>query len=405
MKRNQINRLLCVIIVFSLCTCVLAGCNSQNSTSQSTTTAAENQNQQEKESEISDQTSNTPMSEDLTFGLTPFAEQQKLRIAFLAGALSPYIIAEKLGVFDALNIDVEFICFSGGPAEMEANAEWDIATAGAGGLCIGTTAYDMHMIDVMNYEEHHSLWARAGSALAENPEDPENWKVEWVYASGTTCQAVLAVGLQNVGLSLADIDSVNVDLASTFTVFDSGTGDAASTNPFQSTYAEDGDYVLVGTDISLGFQTPSGTVTSQKMLDEHMDLVATTVAVAHLTNEWIYASDENLQQAAEWFYENCQEEGYNCTEEIALKLTEWYHGPTTSEWINSYIETEPDDSGLYTKRELLKVENDFLDPMDFFISEGNYTPENREYVLDNQLVDSSVAKAAKKMLDTAGISY
>ena len=77
--------------------------------------------------------------EDLTWGLTPFDERQTLRIGFFTGSpLSyPFLFADKLGVFDALNIDLEYVCFTGGPAMMEANAEWDIASCGMGGLCNG----------------------------------------------------------------------------------------------------------------------------------------------------------------------------------------------------------------------------------------------------------------------------
>lgn len=399
MRRNSIKRWISLACILAVSTAALAGCSSNSEGDAQT--AAETEQDSESTGTDGAETENAGM----TFGLNPFEETQELRIAYLAGAVNPYIIADKLGVFDALNIDVEFICFSGGPAEMEANSEWDIATCGAGGLCIATTAYDMHIIDIMNYEEHHSLWARPGTPLAEDPSNPDNWKCEWVYASGTTCQAVLAVGLQEMGLSMDDITSVNVDLATAYTAFDSGTGDAISTNPFQSTYAEEAGYVLVGTDISLGFTTPSGTVTSQDMLDNHMDLVAVTVAVSHLVNDWIYSSEENRDMAAEWFYENCQEEGYSCTEEVAAKLVEWYHGPTTAEWFAVFNDTVPDDEGLYTSRELLQAENDILDPLDFFISEGMYTPEDRVYVLDNSLVDNDVANTAKTLLDEEGVAY
>lgn len=340
-----------------------------------------------------------------TFGLKPFSERQSLRIGYLAGALNPYIIANELGVFDALNVDVEFICFSGGPAEMEANSEWDIATAGGGGLCIGTTAYDMRIIDIMDYEDYNSLWARADSPLAQDHTNPENWKVEWIYAAGTTCQAVLACGLESVGLSFEDITSINVDLQTTYTAFNSGTADAMATNPFQSTYANRDGYVLIGNGETFGFCAPSGTVASKKILDEKMDLVATVVAAAHLTNDWIFSSEENLSKAAGWFYKNCQEEGYNCDEETAAALTEWYHGPTTAKWISSFTETAPDDAGIYTSRELLKAENDILDTLDFFIEQGKYTPADRVHVLDNALIDGSVAMAAQKLLAEAGIEY
>ena len=49
--------------------------------------------------------------EDLTFGLTPFEDRQTLRIGFFTGSPLSYafLFADNLGVFDALNIDVEGI--------------------------------------------------------------------------------------------------------------------------------------------------------------------------------------------------------------------------------------------------------------------------------------------------------
>ena len=54
--------------------------------------------------------------EDLTFGLTPFEDRQTLRIGFFTGSPLSYafLFADNLGVFDALNIDVEYSCFTGG---------------------------------------------------------------------------------------------------------------------------------------------------------------------------------------------------------------------------------------------------------------------------------------------------
>ena len=398
MKKKMTTKMIGVLLTSAMAASMIVGCGGG---SESTTQAGDKATAKAHTEAETGAGTDT----DLTFGLTPFEETQKIRIGFLQGAVNPYIFAEKMGVFDALNIDAEFICFSGGPGAMEANSEWDIATCGAGGLCIGTTAYDMRMIDIMCYEEHHGLYARPDTPLAQNPSNPENWKCEWVYPAGTTCQAVLAVGLQERGLSMSDITSVNVDLPTVYTAFNSGTGDAMSVNPLQATYAEEAGYVLVGSDMSLGFTTPSGTVASKKILDSNAELVTITVAISHLMNDWIYSSEENQKQAARWFYENCQEEGYKCTEEMANKLTEWYNGPTTAEWFAIFNETTPDSEGKYTSRELLKAENDFLDPLDFFISEGKYTEEDRNNILDKRLVDNSVANAAKALLDEAGVKY
>ena len=132
-------------------------------------------------------------NEDMTWGLKPFDTPQKLRIGFFTGSpLSyPYLFADKLGVFDALNIDVEYIAFTNGPAMMEANAAWDIASCGLGGIALGLAKYDnLTLMDVNDYEENMAIFARPGSKIAADPKNPANWKgVTCVYPTGTTAQA------------------------------------------------------------------------------------------------------------------------------------------------------------------------------------------------------------------------
>ena len=49
----------------------------------------------------------------------------------------PWYIADRMGFFDELNIDVEYESFIGGPAMMEASASWDICDVGAPGILNG----------------------------------------------------------------------------------------------------------------------------------------------------------------------------------------------------------------------------------------------------------------------------
>ncbi|PKM70270.1 MAG: ABC transporter substrate-binding protein, partial [Firmicutes bacterium HGW-Firmicutes-18] len=71
-------------------------------------------------------------AETTTFGLTPFTEKQTLRVGFFTGSpLSyPFLFADKLGYFEELNIELVYEPFTNGPAMMESNAAWDIASCG-----------------------------------------------------------------------------------------------------------------------------------------------------------------------------------------------------------------------------------------------------------------------------------
>lgn len=342
----------------------------------------------------------TGSGDELVWGLKPFDEPQELTIGFFTGSpLSyPFLFAEKLGIFDQLNIDVEFECFTGGPAMVEASAEYDIASCGLGGLCIALLN-GMHIIDLTDYEENLALFARAGSPLAQDPTNPENWKgTTWVYPTGTTAQATLACALTDLGLTLNDITSVNMDNANALTGFNGGTGDGLGCWNAIALAAEDAGHVRVGDSGSLGFTAPCGTIVTPEKLAEKEELITVACIVFHKAVEWCYESDANLEQAAAWYLEHCDEEGFLCTEDIAQRTMEWYRGPTTQEWIDLYSKTSADDAGLYTGRDLLQAEKDILVGLDFFIAEGKYTAENRTSYLDGNLIDPVIAQRAAEML-------
>ena len=88
----------------------------------------------------------------------------------------PWYVADQMGFFDALNIDVEYQSFTGGPAMMEANADWDVCDVGAPGMLNGMKNYDINMIGICDNELNTALFVREDSDLAEKPDDPEAWR-------------------------------------------------------------------------------------------------------------------------------------------------------------------------------------------------------------------------------------
>ena len=343
----------------------------------------------------------TAETTDLTWGLTPFAERQTIRLGFFTGSpLSyPFLFADNLGVFDALNIDIDYTCVTGGPAMMEANAEWDMASCGLGGLANGLYGYDFSLIDITDFEENLSIFTRADSDIAKDMTNPEVWKGKTcVYPAGTTAQAVLAKYLNGMGLTLADVESVNMDNSNALTGFSGGTGDVLGCWNAIALSAEDAGFIRVSDSGQLGIPMPCGTFATKAFMENNFDLIATAVAVFHLAVEWCYASEENLAQAATWYLEHCDEEGFLCNADIAKRTMDWYRGPTVDEFIALFTETSPDDAGLYTARDLLKAEKSILVGLDFFISEGKYSNEDRTRYLDDQRVDPSVAMKVKELL-------
>ncbi len=343
-----------------------------------------------------------------TFGLIPFEERQTLRLGFFTGSpLSyPFLFADKLGYFDELNIDIVYEPFTNGPAMMEANADWDIGSCGLGGLANAMRGYGMHIIDFTDYEENLALFARAGSPLAEDPSDPENWRgTEWIYPAGTTAQPVLVNALKEVGLGLDDITSINMDVSNALTAYNGGTGDGLGVWNVIAFGAEDAGHVRIGDAGTLGFTAPCGTVVLPEMLEAKRDLIETAVAVFHFTVEWLYESEDHMEQATEWFLEHVESEGLKVDASVAERVMDWYRGPTVAEGLAIFTDTAPDDAGLYMSRDLLQAERDVLVGLDFFISQGNYTVEERTKFLDDGLFDASVWHGIEKMLSDLNIDF
>ncbi|MBO4717235.1 MAG: ABC transporter substrate-binding protein [Spirochaetales bacterium] len=337
-----------------------------------------------------------------TWGLKPFESKQTLRVAFFTGSpLSyPILFADKLGVFEALNIDIQYTCFTGGPAMMEANASWDIGSCGLGGIALALAKYDnLRLFDVCDYEENMAIFVRADSAIAKDPGNAALWKgVTCVYPTGTTAQAVLAQYLQNIGLSLKDVVSVNADNSNALTVFNGGTGDVLVCWNAIALAADAAGHFRVTDSGQLKLPFPCASFVQKDFLAKNKELVATFTAVFHKAVEWLYASKENLNQGAEWYFEHCEEEGFLCTREVAQKTMEWYRGNTVAEYIDIFTKKSPDAAGLYTSRDLLQIEKDVMSGFDFFISEGKYTAEQRKTILDEKRITDEVALAVKDLV-------
>ena len=376
-----------IALLLALCMVLaLAACGT-SSTPSATATAAPTQ-----EAETTD----APEAEDLTWGLTPFEETQTLRVGLFTGSVQsyPYYFAEQLGVFDALNIDTQFVCFTGGPAMLEAGSDWDICCLGIGGISIGLSTYDYKFIESTDYEDNMAIFVRPDSPIAKDPTNPELWKgVECIYPSGTSAQMVLAAYLQSIGLSLSDVVSTNADNSNAFTVFSGGTGDVLCCWNAIAFAADDAGYYRVTDCGQLGNSPICGTFVHPDFLDSNFELVATAVAVSRLANEWAKAHQE---EATEMYYNHCEEEGFLCTEDVAARTLAWYNGPTVDEYISKFTTEGAYDEGA--GRNLLVVEEEILNGYDFFVNEGKYTTDQRTTWLKDGKVDNSVAIAVKEML-------
>ena len=336
-------------------------------------------------------------SGETTLGIAPMPERTTLSIGFFAGSAHsmPWYVADEMGFFDELNIDVEYQSFTGGPAMMEASADWDVCDVGAPGVLNGMKNYDINMLGLCDNEYNTALFVRPDTDLAADPANPENWRGKNVLLNrGTTLQYMFMQYMESIGIT--DLEAYDIQITDTavgtcLTAFETGEGDAMCVWNAFACNAEDDGFIRV-TDIEeMGLNNVCGLCATPDALENKTDLVRTAYQVYYLTWEWCNASEENRATAEELFMQSCEDEGVAVTEDIVTRLIDEYQCPTLAEAIEGMTTMEDDRNGQ--GGQVSHAGNQFLETMDFFISLGNYTEEDRQTILEKGLINPSIAES------------
>ncbi|MEA4854954.1 MAG: hypothetical protein AAGU21_15050 [Solidesulfovibrio sp.] len=111
-----------------------------------------------------------------------------------------------------------------------------------------------------------------------------------------------------------------------------------------------------------------------------------------------------MKKAAKHFLESCQDEGIACTPSIAERVIEWYLGPSLKQSVEIMTVATAAADGPYKGRSLTQAEREILAGMDFYISQKKYSPEDKEKILKDHLIDPVIAEAAKKVMEQQGLA-
>lgn len=336
---------------------------------------------------------------ETSLGIDPLADRTTLSIGFFAGSAHsmPWYVADQMGFFDELNIDVEYQSFTGGPAMMEASADWDICSVGGPGVLNGMKNYDINMLGVCDNEYNTALFVRPDSDLAKTPEDPEAWRGKKVLLNrGTTLQYVFMQYMASIGitdLEAYDVEIIDTAVGTCLTAFQSGEGDAMCVwNAFA--IAAEADGAVRVTDVGkMGLNSINGICATSDAIENKMDLISTAYQAYYKTWEWCQASEENRAKAEELFMESCDDEGVAVTEETITRLVDEYRCPSFEDAVAAMVTEEDDRNGSGVK--ISHANNQLFETMDFFITLGNYTEEDRQTILDKGLVNPVVAEQFK----------
>lgn len=308
--------------------------------------------------EAGTQAETEPAPTDETF------ETVALNVAYMPnmGSCSLAITAKNQGYFEQMGLDVTLKEFQGGPAEIAAMASGEIQISqighGAHALCAEGEAVIFQL-------DCTSLADAVVGNKDKGVNSIEDLKGKTVaVTSGTSAEIILNLALQSVGLTMDDIEAVEMDANGIVTAMVSGSVDACATwSPGTGTIMNGlGDKAIMLADNSdyLDQVTfPSSFITTQAYADENHDVLVRFARALQLAADYRNA---NIEEVAGFVADQCQVEKDTmlaCVGEGNWTLTSDFYGTAVADGtVKSYYENQQKvflDGGRLTEE--VPVEN------------------------------------------------
>ena len=293
-----------------------------------------------------------------------------LSLGYFSGAMHalPWYIMEQEGWTEELGISFEYQSFINGPAMMEANADWDIASTGGPGAITGILGYDIKVMGIADKEAVLNLYVRE----------------------------TLVTILEQIGLTADDVTMTNMDVTTALTAFKTGAGDGLAVWTSTAIEAEQEGYIKVAGADDNGVIVPTTILATDAALadPEKYEAICKCWELYYRAIDFILADRE---KAAEYYAETCSIEGVSgaddydlCYESLSRFMP--YGLEDELELMNTYAEDPKGTAG----RELSNGEIDLFNTLDFFISQDKYTEDDRNSIIDNEKVTSAIAEAVQE---------
>lgn len=333
--------------------------------------------------------------------VTPLEESEALEIGVLVGGthgFASYLI-ERLGGFEYANIDATLTSFASGPVMVESMASGaiDCGAYGLGGTLAGTIGQDIINLGMLSadyyalmiYANNETDLVKDGAGHIEGHPliygTKDDWKGLEIYCPiGTTLHYMLGKNLEAMGLSLDDVSVTHMDVPNINTALRAGQADVGALwSQYCYSDMEDQGYTAVMSSEAVGIELVTTISATQDAMQNKRETVKKWMELLFAVQEWVYGSDENYQQAVEWFVEWNEDNGY----------------PSTEEECDGHLQHE----FLYTldqNYEMFQTPSQYgtcnalcdmtYDPLKFYVEQGNYTEEDLQKVADPAYWDGSI---------------
>lgn len=289
-------KVLSMLLAASMMVTLLIGCGSKPAEQPAANNVAEEAKEEPAPAE-------TPAPEEAPAEEAPAEEAPEpitLNIAYMPnwGSLWAVTTAKEKGYFEEAGITVELVEFADGPtiiAAMESGSI-DIGYIGQGAhkLCINGQASIFALSHISNGD------ALIGGPDVKTIEDLKGKKV--AYSSGSSSEDILVNSLTSAGMTMADIQAVDMDASAIVTAMLSGGVDACATwSPNSLTVLEQMPEATKLTD-NMTFKDTTVSLASwivmPKYAEENRDNILRFTKA--LFKAMDYAADENYEETAEY---------------------------------------------------------------------------------------------------------
>ena len=387
----KMRRVLAMSLSIILSLGLLAGCNSEEAPEETSTTAPEEV--VEEDGALADIYANVMTAYE---GIEPLEERVTIRYGDGVGyQLSvPIYIAWQSGGLEAAGVDLEWYPSATGPLRIEAIAadEIDLFGSGIGGIAIGCAQGTAKMLTYINDDSVvQKFYVKGDDPLASAAENDagfkgsaDDWRGREVYMqAGSTLQYLMGHALNGIGLSLQDITPVYMDAPNVNAAMFAGQGETWGVWNFQcydQDLTEQGFVpVIEGYDAGIRLVTAYGTSDAAWSDPQKRAGIEKILEIHYATLEWMMASEENMEMAAQVLTDWGEQEGTAVPYEENLAYLQETHYYTLDENYDFFTKTVENEYGtMYEALDML------MGIMDFYVEQGNYQESDREYMIEHQ---------------------
>lgn len=243
---------------------------------------------------------------------------------------------------------------------------------------IGFSVWD-HPAHLLFSRPNNPAYTKGKGHVAEYPEvygTTEDYRGKnFLCAKGTLGHLTLMAVLRAVGLTEKDVNVIHMEIPAAFQAFKAGEGDFIVMWGTFPTQAVKEGWVEVASAEKAGLLVPSAIQATETILKKDPETLQKIMNILVRGMVWV---DANKDEAAQVFYEMCQEEGVNATLDYCRRTLADHDSPTIAE-MEAMFETDG-------------YRGNIQNVMDFYLAAGSYNEAIRTKVIGS--FDGSYLKKA-----------